>query len=100
MVRSRDYGRVISRLHLHWSQPSAQSVTQHIRNHLLDMAVAQQHKFRCPCCGELGLTVGVRRRNTAYAEKSLNWLFSCDRCFREDFEHFEDLWCEYLNAVM
>jgi hypothetical protein len=52
----------------------------------------------CPCCGE-GETA-KRRRNTSYANDALNWLVSCERCWKEDCEHYQELWDIYYADCM
>lgn len=49
----------------------------------------------CPCCNRLSPDVKSRRRNTIYADDSMNFLESCQECWDNDNEHWEEMWSDY-----
>lgn len=49
----------------------------------------------CPICGGRRNDVIRERRNTAYVDDELNFIFACGRCRDEDDKHWEEQWAEY-----
>jgi hypothetical protein len=95
------FGRVQSMFENHLIEQGVKApLIEHLRRHAFGAAIAQAEDRRCPCCDRLDQTVRVRRRNSSYVNDTLNWLHSCASCFREDFEHFGDLWSDYYANVM
>lgn len=72
--------------------PIPQTVTEHLRNHLYWTEVAIANNQRCPGCLRIAPDCTVRRRNTAYVEDGINWIYCCGECYQDDFEHFQELW--------
>ena len=54
----------------------------------------------CPLCRERKETIAKRRRNTAYADDTENWLISCKDCHDLDTWCFDELWADYYSSVM
>jgi hypothetical protein len=54
----------------------------------------------CLCCKQERKDVARRRLNTAYVEDKRNWLSSCERCYEEAVEHYQNLWDDYWAQVM
>ena len=55
----------------------------------------------CPQCGRwFRYTRKKRRRNTAYCEDELNWLYSCRECYEYDCDYFEELWKDYYSGIL
>ena len=54
----------------------------------------------CPCCERhFRYSVKTKRRNTAYAEESDNWLTACKECHSKDEAYFADLWEQYYSSI-
>ncbi len=62
------------------------------------MAEVTNTMINCPCCGELSASVERRHRYTAYVDDSMNYLFSCDLCYKEDCDEMEELWRDYYSG--
>jgi hypothetical protein len=54
----------------------------------------------CPGCGRYVDDVAKRRLNTAYHKDSMNWVTSCEDCFREVWEYYRELWGTYYDMIM
>lgn len=57
-------------------------------------------KSECPFCKELSFYVKERHRNTAYCEEQdhLNYMISCDKCYKVDYEYHDALWKECRSS--
>lgn len=54
--------------------------------------------MHCPCCQHPSDTIERRRLNTAYCDPESNWLTSCEECFREAWDNFEEQWAEVISG--
>jgi hypothetical protein len=63
-----------------------------------NLRTTELHLSVCPCCKRTA-NVQVRRRNTQYANDEANWLLSCNDCFIEDCEQWEERWHELLSSI-
>ncbi len=57
---------------------------------------------KCPCCERWSQYVRNRHQNTAYCEAldHLNYLVSCEHCYRRSCEHWDAMWHEYWSSVL
>lgn len=50
----------------------------------------------CKGCHRV-VMVAKRRINTAYVKDEQNWMTSCEECYEETIEHYNDLWATYYG---
>ncbi len=55
---------------------------------------------KCPCCERRSKSIESRRRNTRYVDDDLNFITSCDDCFREDDRYWKEQWDDYWSSVL
>ena len=53
----------------------------------------------CPFCEEQSDSIAIRRSNTAYVVEHNNWETSCQTCFDEHEEYWEEKWREYRGMA-
>ena len=52
--------------------------------------------IRCPRCG--GPSPSNQRLNTMYENEESNWMYACDECYQEIYDHYEELWADYYSS--
>jgi C4-type Zn-finger protein len=53
----------------------------------------------CPLCGRYRDDVAKRRLNTAYHKDALNWTISCEDCFHDAWEYYQEQWETYYDMI-
>ncbi len=58
----------------------------------------------CPYClprtgkRNFAFDLAWRRRNAMYNDDKQNWILSCEECFDEDTENFNEMWADYYSS--
>ena len=74
------------------------TITDRLREHLFGTLVYAAFNVGCDRCEMWKDTLAVRHRNSAYHEKHLNWLYSCEECYEDDLAYFADLLAYYYSS--
>jgi len=57
---------------------------------------------RCDGCGSNCKNFGATRRrmNTAYTNEESNFAFVCEDCYKEIYDHYEEMWKDYYGGLL